>query len=247
MRHVRGAGEAARVHERGGNVVQEFVEVLEHPCRRGRAVPTLGLGNGTEGGLEIVRRNLERIRRGPFRDLPVVRSEHVSQLHAQHRITARANRRPRARAVEAVERCEPVAWRDRPRDMPVSHDLQRQRLSRPVLRPPHPRLRPVLDAHRGGIRDGIRRRRLRRALTLSRSRRLNACCRGGRARCSHRRKPRRAKLQQFATRQQARLARLVVVFHLYVSGECKDCNRKRHTQPGRFSAVTLNSPLCSDA
>ena len=36
VRHVRGAGEAARVHERGGNVVQQLVEVLEHPCRRGR-------------------------------------------------------------------------------------------------------------------------------------------------------------------------------------------------------------------
>ena len=193
--------------------------MLEHPRRRRGAVAPLGLRNGTKGGLEIVRRNLERVRRWPLRHLAVIRAEHVSQLHAQNGITPRANRRTRTRAVEAVKRREPVARRDRPRHMPVSHDLQRQRLSRPLFRPPHPRLRPVLDAHRRGIRDGIRRRRLRRALSLSRSWRLQACDRGRRVGRTHRREPRCTNLQQFATRQQARLARLVVLFHLVFSGE----------------------------
>ena len=162
VRHVRGAGEAARVHECGGNVVQELVEVLEHPRRRRGAVAPLGLRNGTKSGTEIVRRNLERVRRWPFRHLPVIRAEHVSQLHAQNGITPRANRRTRTGAVEAEERREPVARRDRPRDVPVSNDLQRQRLARPLLRTPYPRLRPVLDAHCRWIRERIRRRRLRR-------------------------------------------------------------------------------------
>ena len=152
---------------------------------------------------------------GPFRHLPVIRAEHVSQLHAQNGITPRANRRTRTRAVEAEERREPVAGRDRPRDVPVSDDLQRQRLSRPLFRTPYPRLRPVLDAHCRWIRDGIRRRRLRRALSLSRSWRLQACARGRRVDRTHRREPRCTNLQQFAPRQQARLARLVVLFHLF--------------------------------
>ena len=220
VRHIRGAGQAARVHECGGNVVQDLVEVLEHPRRRRGAVAPLGLRDGTKSGIEIVRRNLERVRRWPFRHLPVIRAEHVSQLHAENGITPRANRRTRTGAVEAEERREPVARRDRPRDVPVSNDLQRQRLARPLLRTPYPRLRPVLDAHCRWIRERIRRRRLRRSLSLSLSRsgRLQACDRGRRVGRAYRREP-RPHLQQFATRQQARLARLVVLFHLDVSGE----------------------------
>ena len=181
---------------------------------------------------------------GPFRHLPVIRAEHVSQLHAQNGITPRANRRTRTRAVEAEERCEPVAGRDRPRDVPVSDDLQRQRLSRPLFRPPHPRLRPVLDAHRRWIRDRIRRRRLRRALSLSRSWRLRGRARGRCVNRTHRREPRCPNLQQFAPRQQARLARLVVLIHLCCSpGSWMDCTRKP-TKLGRIiSAVRLQSVL----
>ena len=169
--------------------------------------------------LEIVRRNLERVRRWPFRHLPVIRAEHVSQLHAQNGITPRANRRTRTGAVEAEERREPVARRDRPRDVPVSNDLQRQRLSRPLLRTPYPRLRPVLDAHRRWIRERIRRGRLRRC-AVPVPIRASAGLRSRASRGPHL-SPRapRPNLQQFATRQQARLARLVVLFHLDVSGE----------------------------
>jgi len=119
-----------------------------------------------EGG-ENVRRNLERVRCWPFRHLPVIRAEHVSQFHAENGITPRANRRTRTGAVEAEERREPVARRDRSRDVPVSNDLQRQRLARPLFRTPYPRLRPVLDAHGRWIRERIRHRRLRRPLSLS--------------------------------------------------------------------------------
>ena len=60
---------------------------------------------------------------------------------------------------------------------------------------------------------------LRRALSLSRSGRLIACDRGRGVTCTHCREPRCPNLQQFAARQQARLARLFVLFHRYVSGE----------------------------
>ena len=156
MRHVCRTGQAARVDERRWNVMKDLVEVFEDPRRRRGAFQTLGLRYRAERGLEIGGRNLERIRRRTFRHLSVIRAEHVSQLHAQHRIATRANRRPRARAVEAVEGGVAVAGRDRARQMAVAHDLQRQRLSRPLLRPPDPWLRPVFDAHRRGIRDGIR-------------------------------------------------------------------------------------------
>ena len=240
VRHIRGAGEAARVHECGGNVVQELVEVLEHPRRRRGAVAPLGLRNGTKSGIEIVRRNLERVRRWPFRHLPVIRAEHVSQLHAQNGITPRANRRTRTGAVEAEERREPVARRDRPRDVPVSNDLQRQRLARPLLRPPYPRLRPVLDAHRRWIRERIRRRRLRRSLSLSRSGRLQACDRGRRV---DRTLPPRAPPPSAAVRDApAGEARPPCrpVSSGCLRGSGLDCNRNRPSSAGESQLLDFN-------
>ena len=218
MRHVCGSGKAARVHERGWNVMKEVVEVFEDPRRRRGAFRALGLRYRAECGLEIGGRNLERIRRRTFRHLSVIRAEHVSHLHPQQRIAPRANRRPRARAVEAVERREPVARCDRARQMAVAHDLQRQRLSRPLLRPPDPRLRPIFDAQRRGIRDRLRSGRLRRARALPRSRRLEPLVSGCRTGCPQRREASRTNLQQFAAREQAGLGGLGVSIKLLSPG-----------------------------
>ena len=221
MRHVCRTGQATGVHERRWNVIKELVEVFEDPRRRRGTFQTLGLRHGAERGLEIGGRNLERIRRRTFRHLSVIRAEHVSQLHAQNRIATRANRRPRACAVETVEGGVAVARRDRARQMAVSHDLQRQRLSRPLLRPPDPWLRPVFYEHRRGIRDGIHGGRLRRARALSRSRRLKPFAGGCRTGCTERRQTSRTNLQQFAPREHTRRGGLVVVYQV-VSPEVRE-------------------------
>ena len=95
-----------------------------------------------------------------------------------------------------------------------------------------------------GFATRIRRRRLRRALSLSRSWRLRGRARGRCVNRTHRREPRCPNLQQFAPRQQARLARLVVLIHLCMSpGSWLDCNRKPTKLGRRISAVRLQSML----
>ena len=69
-------------------------------------------------------------------------------------------------AVEAEKRREAVARRGRARRVRIADDIQRQRLVRPVGRPPDPRLGPVLDAHRREVDDRFGRGRPGRLRTL---------------------------------------------------------------------------------
>ena len=81
------------------NVREELVEVFEDARRSGpfgaQSRPwAVAIAQNTR--LEVVGRDLERIRSGPLRHLTVIRVEHVAQLHAEHRVATRANRGPGA-------------------------------------------------------------------------------------------------------------------------------------------------------
>ena len=169
-------GQTTRVPHWRRHRIEQLVDVLEDErCRRWRlAVDADFLLHAADGGREHVRPLFERVWTRADRDAPQVRAEMVAHGDAKPFVAANADRRTGARAVEAVERGEPVAGRHGTRRIRVPDHVEDERLTRPIRWPPHPGLRPVFSRNRGQIDDGVGRRRSWRLLTLSGAWRLAA-------------------------------------------------------------------------